>query len=308
MSKIGGVIDTKFVQIQLELTLAVKGWLKLALDISWAWISLSVIRSVLKPPGSYWIIVNRVMQVKDCSSSFFLKILNFFEALFSAAMILLGEKVVFHAVSNGTPSDILGQLFLRFVAINFHQKALADRLAENRLGLKALDRLSNAQPAPKKSPYAKRAGRKTPTGSVDFSHLRFNSHGVGDAQQQDKEKEAGSSRSPTKKDSTRRQKRRKAMASIIVDQVSGAIGQVALKNSRFNREGAIGGLESARKLARKLFGALSDVYPPRSHLIVEGPSRTLIFPSVLRVSSRLSPVLPYHCRSCKFLLAAVSWH
>jgi hypothetical protein len=66
------------------------------------------------------------------------------------------------------------------------------------------------------------------------------------------------------------------MASIIVDQVSGAIGQVALKNSRFNREGAIGGLESARKLARKLFGALSDVYPPRSHLIVEGPSRTLV--------------------------------
>ncbi|KAF7356734.1 Calcium channel [Mycena venus] len=225
----GGQVER--LKIQLELTLAVKGWLKLALDVSWAWISLSVIRDILKPP---WL------------------------ALFSASMIFLVEK-----------------LFLRFVAINFHQKALADRLAENRLGLKALDRLSNAQPAPKKSPYGKRAGRKTPTGSVEFSHLRFNSHsGVDTLQQHDKEKAAGSSTSrspitPTKKDSVRKQKRRKAMASIIVDQVGGVIGQVALKNSRFNREGAIGGLESARKLARKLFSALSDVYPPRSHLLVE---------------------------------------
>ncbi|KAJ6518657.1 Mechanosensitive ion channel-domain-containing protein [Mycena sanguinolenta] len=228
----GGQVER--LKIQLELTLAVKAWLKLALDVSWAWISLSVIRDILKPPGSYWIIVNRVMQ-----------------ALFSAAIILLVEK-----------------LFLRFVAINFHQKALADRLAENRLGLKALDRLSNAQPAPKKLPYGKRAGRKTPTGSVDFSHLRLASH-TGPEAPQDKEKGTASSKLPMKKDSMRKQKRRKAMASIIVDQVGGAIGQVALKNSRFNREGAIGGLESARKLARKLFGALSDVYPPRSHLIVE---------------------------------------
>ncbi|KAJ7245129.1 Mechanosensitive ion channel-domain-containing protein [Mycena haematopus] len=225
----GGHVER--LKIQLELTLAVKAWLKLALDVSWAWISLSVIRDILTPPGSYWTIVNRVMQ-----------------ALFSAAIILLVEK-----------------LFLRFVAINFHQKALADRIAENRLGLKALDRLSNAQPAPKKSPYARRAGRKTPTGSVDFSHLKLSG---AEGPQQDKEKEKGASKSPTKT-SVRKQKRRKAMASIIVDQVGGAIGQVALKNSRFNREGAIGGLESARKLARRLFGALSDVYPPRSHLIVE---------------------------------------
>ncbi|KAJ7707168.1 hypothetical protein B0H16DRAFT_1265701, partial [Mycena metata] len=102
-------------KIQLELTLAVKDWLKLILDISWAWISLSVISAVEKPPGSYW-------------------------------------------------------LFLRFVAINFHQKALADCLTENRLGLKALDRLSNSQPAPKRTPYAKRS-RRTPSGSVDFSTL-----------------------------------------------------------------------------------------------------------------------------------------
>lgn len=74
----------------------------------------------------------------------------------------------------------------------------------------------------------------------------------------------------SKKESVRKQKRRKAMTSIIVDQVSGAIGQVALKDSRFNRDGDIGSLSSARKLARKLFGALNHVYPPRSHLNVQG--------------------------------------
>ncbi|KAJ6621302.1 Mechanosensitive ion channel-domain-containing protein [Mycena sp. CBHHK59/15] len=211
----GGHVER--LKIQLELTLAVKGWLKLVLDISWAWISLSVLRTIYKPPGSYWVIVNRVIQ-----------------ALFSCSVILLVEK-----------------LFLRFVAINFHQKALADRLAENRLGLKALDRLSNAQPTPaKKSPYAKR-GRKTPTGSVDFSSLRLNKESEASPIQ-----EKQGSGKIAKKDSSRKQKRRKAMASIIVDQVGGAIGQVALKNSKFNREGKIGGF-------------LSDVYPPRSHLIVQ---------------------------------------
>ncbi|KAJ6591737.1 Mechanosensitive ion channel-domain-containing protein [Mycena vulgaris] len=222
----GGQVER--LKIQLEVTLAVKGWLKLVLDISWAWISLSVIRGVYKPPGTYWIIVNRVMQ-----------------ALFSCGVIFLIE-----------------QLFLRFVAITFHQKALADRLAENRLGLKALDRLSNAQPVPaKKTPYGKR-GRKTPTGSVDFSSIRLK-------ETEKLQEKQGSPSKITKKDSARKQKRRSAMASIIVDQVGGAIGQVALKNSRFNREGEIGGLSSASKLARKLFSTLSDVYPPRSHLLVE---------------------------------------
>lgn len=42
---------------------AVSAWVKLALDISWAWISLSIIRSVYKPPGTYWSHVNQGMQV-----------------------------------------------------------------------------------------------------------------------------------------------------------------------------------------------------------------------------------------------------
>ena len=92
---------------------------------------------------------------------------------------------------------------------------------------------------------------------MDFSSARFK-----DAETAHEKSSSGKS---PKKDSDRKQKRRKAMASIIVDQVGGAIGQVAFKNT--SREG---NLASARKLARKLFGALSDVYPPRSHLIVEG--------------------------------------
>ncbi|CAK5273916.1 unnamed protein product [Mycena citricolor] len=225
----GGHVER--LKVQLEVVFAVKAWLKLVLDVTWAWVSLSVIRAVGHPPGSYWTIINRVMQ-----------------ALFSFAMLLLVEK-----------------LFLRFVAISFHQKALADRLTENRLGLKALDRLSNAQPAPKKHPYGRR-GRKTPTGSVDFSSvLRFTGNGSKQVPETIPEEKVDTGK-PMKKESVRKQKRRKAMTSIIVDQVGGAIGHVAFKG---NKEGRLGELASARKLAKKLFGALSDVYPPRSHLIVD---------------------------------------
>ncbi|KIY60581.1 hypothetical protein CYLTODRAFT_462037, partial [Cylindrobasidium torrendii FP15055 ss-10] len=73
-------------QVQIKLAVAVSGWLKLVLDVSWSWIAL---------------------------------------AFFGCSVLLLAEKLALHPV-----------------AIRFHQKALADRLAENQLALRALDRLS----------------------------------------------------------------------------------------------------------------------------------------------------------------------
>ncbi|KAK0203131.1 Mechanosensitive ion channel-domain-containing protein [Desarmillaria ectypa] len=214
----GGKVER--LQIQVELAVAVSGWLKLALDISWAWISLSVIRRIYHPPGSYWTIVNRIIS-----------------ALFGAGIIFLVEKLALH-----------------FVAINFHQKALADRLTENQLALRALDRLSNSQPWAwnKKGPNV-RKGHKSPASSVDLNTL---------AQESEKTR-------PKNFKGRNRRRKNKAMASVIVDQVSGVIGQVALKDSKFNRAGELGNLHSARKLAKKLFSALSDSYPPRQHLIVD---------------------------------------
>jgi len=46
-----------------QLTMAVKAWLKLFLDITWAWIALSVIRAFYHPSGLYWNVINHVMQV-----------------------------------------------------------------------------------------------------------------------------------------------------------------------------------------------------------------------------------------------------
>lgn len=133
------------------------------------------------------------------------------KALFAAGVILLVEK-----------------LFLQFVAINFHEKALADRLAENRKGLKALDRLSNAQPVPsKRSPYTKR-GHKSPSASVDLFGISHRGHnkvrqtGGVDSLPVWNEKDHDS---PAEKDPTisqhaeRQRKRKKAMTSVIVDQV-----------------------------------------------------------------------------------------
>lgn len=166
--------------------------------------------------------------------------------------------------------------FLQFVAISFHRKALADRLIENRLGLKALDRLSNAQPTPaKKAPHIKKGHRYHMTSSLGFSGHKYtheeqsNGHVSASGSPVPSEK-AGQLLRKRTGHAERKQKRRKAMAAIIVDQVGSAIGQVTLKDSKFNRQGEIGGLSSARRLARKLFASLSDVTPHRSHLIVDG--------------------------------------
>ncbi|GLB35076.1 putative mechanosensitive ion channel [Lyophyllum shimeji] len=231
----GGQVER--LKLQLELVMAVSAWLKLTLDVSWAWISLSVIRAVDHPPGNYWVIINRVMQ-----------------ALFAASIILLVEK-----------------LFLQFVAINFHQKALAERLAENRLGLRALDRLSNAHPVVNRKPPHARRGHKSPSASVDLFGPTQRAHRAtpSSADGSPIASEGHNIVDKAKRRRHDRQRKKKAMTSIIVDQVGGAIGAVALKDSKFNREGVIGGLHSARRLARKLFGALSDVTPARSHLVVE---------------------------------------
>lgn len=196
------------------------------------------------------------------------------QALFTAAVILFMEK-----------------LFLRFVAINFHQRALADRLAENRLGLKALDLLSNAHPvSTHRKPAHGNKGHRNPLNSIGASldlggltgawthrkhptrssstSSRDNSPAYGQdestAHHPAQKKHRGLSRAET------RRRRRKFMASIIVDQVGGAIGQVALKNSKFHKDGELGGLHSARKLAKKLFEGLKATSPERSHLVVDG--------------------------------------
>ncbi|KAH9935899.1 Mechanosensitive ion channel-domain-containing protein [Epithele typhae] len=213
-------------RVTIELIAAIRGWLKLALDVAWLWISLSVIRALLNPPGSYWTIVNRVVQ-----------------ALFALAMLVLVEKI-----------------FLRYVAINFHRKALADRIAENQLGLRALDRLSNAQPTPKKQPYNGKKGHRSRGSSLDMLGM---ANGNG-------EKGTGSASgsravSPTeaKEQQKRRSKkaRRNMVAAVIVDQLGGALEQVT--------QDQFGSLASAGKLARKLFSTLSDVHPARKYLIVD---------------------------------------
>ncbi|KAG1840078.1 Mechanosensitive ion channel-domain-containing protein [Suillus subalutaceus] len=232
---LGGQVER--LKTQIELTLAVSAWLKLILDISWAWIALSAITAFYKPPGAYWVVINRVMQT-----------------LFTAGIILFVEK-----------------LFLRFVAINFHQHALADRLAENRMGLRALDYLSNAQLAPaKKSPNVKNGHKNTLSSfgtALDLSVFHATTPVL-----EKHEREAHHHRSHKKRHTSRAETKRRRkgyMATVVVDQLTGAIGQVALKNSNFNRGGDFYALDSARKLARKLFHALSVTSPGRSHLVVE---------------------------------------
>ena len=103
--------------------------------------------------------------------------------------------------------------------------------------------------------------------------------------------------SKAKMSASDKKKRKKAVTSMIVDQLGDVIGQVALKDSKFNRGGELTGLHSARRLARQLFSTLSDVHPPRNHLLVEGTSMHVLTSPVLTlfVLYRLLSLLPIHC-------------
>lgn len=167
---------------------------------------------------------------------------------------------------------------------------------ENKLALKALDRLSNAHPvSSKKFTYGRKKahGHKSPSASVSASRSTSYDALTALAGSGEPSAPSFSPGSPghshqknviemTERDhrhshlhlhdhtkSKAKKRRRKAMTSLILDQVGDAIGAVALKNSKFNQRGEFGSLQSARKLARKLFATLSDDHPPRN-LIVSG--------------------------------------
>ncbi|OCH93689.1 hypothetical protein OBBRIDRAFT_790044 [Obba rivulosa] len=266
-------------KVTIELVAAVKGWFKLALDITWMWIALSGIREAYKPSGSYWTVINRIMQ-----------------AAFALGLLLLAEKI-----------------FLRYVAINFHRKALADRIAENRLGLLAIERLSTAHPAAtRRGPYSgpQRRGYRASMdmlGMGGWGRGRLPNHSqeagssgsgspvqengeckhekghgktvrlytaspdreAGHGEKHAHEHKHGKEKTVGAKVKTNIRRKSRNMTSVIVDQLGGAIGQVALKSSKLHREGEFGGVHSAGRIARKLFSQLSDVYPPREHLVVQ---------------------------------------
>jgi len=160
---------------------------------------------------------------------------------------------------------LVEKVFLNFVSINFHRKALAERLEENKLGLQALDRLSNVQPASNRSPWRKRGHRQS--SSADILQ-KGHKNGAGSGSSSDVMSPENNGKK--EKGGLGLRRRKKAVTSVIIDQVGEAIGQVALKDSRLHRRGEYGSLDSARKLAKKLFLSLSDVHPPRDYLIVEG--------------------------------------
>ena len=149
------------------------------------------------------------------------------------------------------------------MAIRFHKRGLAERLAENRLGLKALERLSESAPTLlKNSPYSRRRkGGRGPADSlklsVDFPTPRKGGYGsepenairVGNARAvEEKPSRHVALKQRKRVETSRKQKRHKVLASVIIDQLGDAIEQVALKDSKLNKSGEIGGLHSARRL------------------------------------------------------------
>lgn len=166
---------------------------------------------------------------------------------------------------NEKPRTMVEKTFLRYVAINFHRRALADRIAENQLGLRALDRLSNATPnmtARRHHPCAQHGFRKGHRNTSTAASVAMEVQGSSSSSSPVTEKQDSPSPEKVKsrKQKTERHHKRHTVAAVIVDGL--------VKNSKYTRESST--LYSASKLARKLFSTLSDVYPPRDHLVVEG--------------------------------------
>lgn len=122
---------------------------------------------------------------------------------------------------------------MQFVAINFHQKALAERITENQLGLKALDHLSNPYPySPRKSLFTTTKGHKAngSTGTFDFRSsgmFDYRSLKKGETSTEASPGSGGETspfnepKGPSVKPNgrPRMKKRRRKMTSVIVDQV-----------------------------------------------------------------------------------------
>ena len=77
-----------------------------------------------------------------------------------------------------------------------------------------------------------------------------------------------------------------------------------MKNSKFHKRGDFTGLDSARKLARKLFSGLHDVNLTRSHLVVEGKFHCARI--VVLVLNDTSDFYPYFRSTSEAV--SVIWH
>ena len=114
---------------------------------------------------------------------------------------------------------LVGEMFLIFVSINIHRNALPERLAENNIGLEALDQLSNVHPASNKFTWKKKGHQQSSSEDL-LRKGRRNGQGS-----------RSSSGSVTPDNNGRKEKRglglrrrKNAVASVIIDRVGEAIG------------------------------------------------------------------------------------
>ncbi|KAN0063723.1 hypothetical protein ACQY0O_003773 [Thecaphora frezii] len=231
----------------IEAFMATTLYLKLVLCVAWAWISLGGVLAiefrgqVERPQYFKWVFM-------------------VLKALFATMIILLVEK-----------------MGLQIVAIGFHKTAVKDRLVSNQKALRALDKLheskylhsrtnkrntSNWQSTfnpmrsrpgtPGGMPHSRKASRdnlggySAPLNQTDenlgnpsekhHQHLHLHNH----------------------KDDGEHDKRQRERKSNFASQISDAIANATMKNSRLYKGSSYGSQRSARKLAKQLFTNLSD--------------------------------------------------
>ncbi|CDZ97984.1 Predicted mechanosensitive ion channel [Phaffia rhodozyma] len=234
----------------VELMLAVSTWVKIFVYSVDIWVTLSVTRAAISPSGSYWVYINRVAQ-----------------AIFAASILLLTEKVL-----------------LQIIAINFHRKALKDRLTLNAEALRALDKLSKAirtfptsrlRGAHKRgksgnisssrtnspfdtpgsipgTPFTRPGTPSTESQPIDFAPHHQQDH---NSMTTTTVRPSPLSRQTDVSELTVKAKGKKKSAAKVVTGLGRQIKDIAMEGM-FGKGPEIGSLASARQLARKLFEEL----------------------------------------------------
>ncbi|PWN53323.1 hypothetical protein IE53DRAFT_186438 [Violaceomyces palustris] len=240
----------------VEAFMATSFWIKLALCVTWAWISLGGVLAIqysgprVRPAYFRWVIL-------------------VLKALFASMIILLVEKVA-----------------LQMVAINFHKTSVKDRLEANQKALRALDKLHESKYLQDRSKQGKRG-----TGAFSaFHNIRSRpttpgaDRGLGHGSKASRDGLGGyfppAETAPSVGEDgekkhhqhpslhlhkhshdgipTDRDRQRAAKKANLAAQLSDALAMATMKGSKLYKGNQLGSQRSARKLAKMLFTNLSD--------------------------------------------------
>jgi len=237
---------------QIELWMNVRYWTKLALALACYWVVLSIMFS-------------RLFRFQDDPSlAYFEWVMKVTAGLFTAGVVLLGEKIL-----------------LQMIQLNFHRTSLKDRLEENERALWALDRLAAAKgishsPKKRNSKFLSNLTQNRISIAGRTSHVKDativdvpltpktpNMDSMGERRTAEDGSSGGmpSFQSNRELDPTSAKKEKNRLSSnlmMVTDHLTSAFNSALKNGHKAITDGKVSSTHSAKRLAKKLFEGLDE--------------------------------------------------